>query len=260
LTRTEPEALTPMPGGWLAIIDKMLDKGVGADLLTKVFEMQREWEKESARREFVADFSAFKAEAPPSIERTGHVGYQSKKDSTNVDYDHVELDHAVDKLVPWLSKHSLAHSWETDQAENGQISVTCRLEHAAGHSRTVTLRSMPDGSGSKNSIQAIGSAVYYLQRYTLMAILGIAQKYEDDDGKKTGVISPDQVGEINTILDQISEASGVETKLGPVLKFALEKDTLDKDDNLGIIPARRFEAVMAQLRLQLKAYAKRAAK
>jgi hypothetical protein len=43
-----------------------------------------------------------------------------------------------------------------------------------------------DISGSKNQIQAIGSAVTYLERYTLFASYGLASKDQDDDGKASG--------------------------------------------------------------------------
>lgn len=39
----------------------------------------------------------------------------------------------------------------------------------------------PDGSGSKNAVQAIGSTNTYLQRYTLFSVLGLASVDMDDD-------------------------------------------------------------------------------
>jgi ERF superfamily len=177
-----PAQPQPQLTGWLRIIDKMVDKGVGAELLTKVFELQQQAEAEMQRRAFVADFATFKAAAPASIPRTGKVGYEARGGGS-VEYTHTELDVVVAALVPHLSANNLSHSWDVAQDDKGVISVSCRLEHSAGHSRTVTLRGQPDTSGSKNAIQAVGSAVYYLQRYTLLAILGIAQKHEDNDGQ-----------------------------------------------------------------------------
>jgi len=40
-----------------------------------------------------------------------------------------------------------------------------------------------DSSGNKNEIQARGSAITYLQRYTLIAALGISTADEDNDGQ-----------------------------------------------------------------------------
>jgi hypothetical protein len=49
-----------------------------------------------------------------------------------------------------------------------------------GHSERTTLSATADTSGSKNSIQAIGSTVTYLQRYTLLAAVGLAAGGDDD--------------------------------------------------------------------------------
>ena len=171
-----PEQLT----GWLRVIDRMIEKNMSSDLLTKVFELQQKAEAEMQRKAFVEAFAAFKAEAPTAIARSAKVNFTSAKGTT--DYNYVPLDKVVDALVPVMSGHGLAHSWETNQDEKGTITVTCRLEHEAGHSKTVTLRGQPDQTGNKNPIQAVGSTVYYLERYTLLAVLGIAQGGADNDG------------------------------------------------------------------------------
>jgi hypothetical protein len=76
------------------------------------------------------------------------------------------------------------------------------VTHELGHSAQTSLTAPPDASGSKNSIQAIGSTVSYLQRYTFMAITGLAAKDQDDDGQKAEVISTDQATVIN---DKLTE-------------------------------------------------------
>lgn len=190
---------TTEPSGWLRIIDKMVDKGVAMEQLSLLLEMQQKYEHEQARKAFVADFAAFKAEAPTAIERTGRVTYPVKGSEKEVEYQHTELDNACQVLVPLLSKNRLAHSWETNQDDKGLVTVTCRLEHEAGHSKAVTLRAMPDASGSKNPIQAVGSAVYYLERYTFLAVTGMAAKHQDDDGAAAGggKITPGQLDLLN---------------------------------------------------------------
>ena len=60
-----------------------------------------------------------------------------------------------------------------------------------GHSESTTLQSPPDASGGKNSIQAIGSAVTYLSRYTLLAITGLATGENEDDGQG---YEPEKIG------------------------------------------------------------------
>jgi hypothetical protein len=81
-----------------------------------------------------------------------------------------------------LADHGLSHRWETEQKDN-LIRVTCILTHALGHSERVVLEARPDDSGKKNAIQQVGSTVTYLQRYTLLAITGMATTDQDDDGR-----------------------------------------------------------------------------
>ena len=53
--------------------------------------------------------------------------------------------------------------------QDGLVRVTCVMSHRDGYSEETSLQSGVDASGNKNSIQAIGSAITYLQRYTLKA-------------------------------------------------------------------------------------------
>ena len=55
-----------------------------------------------------------------------------------------------------------------------------------GHSEAVSIAGPLDDSGQKNGIQQIGSTITYLERYTLMAIMGLAAHDQDDDGIASG--------------------------------------------------------------------------
>ncbi len=60
--------------------------------------------------------------------------------------------------------------------------MICTITHELGHSESTSLTANPDISGSKNAIQAIGSTISYLERYTVLALTGLATKDMDDDG------------------------------------------------------------------------------
>jgi ERF superfamily len=80
------------------------------------------------------------------------------------------------------SANTASHSWKMNQ-EGQWIKVTCILTHELGHSEETTLMGAPDNSGSKNAIQAVGSTVTYLERYTLLAACGLSTKGSDNDGR-----------------------------------------------------------------------------
>ena len=140
--------------------------------LEALLNVKERWEREEARKAFVVALTAFKAN-PPDIFKNKQVAFK------DVRYSHATLDNVSIAIGTALAEHGLSHRWSVDQAET-RIKVTCILMHNAGHSESLSMQSASDQSGNKNAIQALGSAVTYLERYTLLAITGMA--VQDDDG------------------------------------------------------------------------------
>jgi hypothetical protein len=144
----------------------------------KLLELKERWETAENARAFASAMVAFKRN-PPHIVKNKAVAFGNTK------YNHATLDEVSEKIAGALAAHGISHSWSTSQLEN-RITVTCKLMHASGHTESVELYSESDKSGAKNSIQAIGSAVTYLERYTLLAITGLStSEITDDDGRST---------------------------------------------------------------------------
>ncbi len=154
-----------------------IDKGADLEKLEKILALQERWEANEAKKAYNASMALFKAN-PPKINKDKTVKY------SQVQYNHASLYNVVEKISTELSKHGLSASWKTKQ--NGAISVTCKITHQQGHSEETTLAAPADTSGSKNAIQAIGSTITYLERYTLLALTGLAT-FEDDDGQAASV-------------------------------------------------------------------------
>lgn len=166
-------AVTPMD-----LLTVAMDKGADLDRLEKLMAMQERWEANQARKDFVAAMSAFKAN-PPEVLKNKRVAFN------NTRYSHASLDHVVEVIGKAMSEHNLSHRWDVEQKDN-QVTVTCIVEHVNGHSEKTSLRSGMEESGTKNKIQALGSAITYLQRYTLLAAVGLATKDQDSDGNGFG--------------------------------------------------------------------------
>ena len=223
-----PQPVTPMQ-----MLAMAIERGADMEQLEKLLNLQERWEAGEARKAFVAAKAAFKAE-PVKIEKNKRVRYSTGKGET--EYDHATLDHVANAVGPALGKHGLTYSWKTDQGDGGVIRVTCILTHELGHSEQVTLSGSPDNSGGKNNIQAVGSTVTYLQRYTLLSILGMAASdQDDDDGAGHGeLISPAQKSEL---VESIKATGTDPAKFLAYLKIA----TLDE------LPASQFQLARAAL-------------
>ncbi len=161
-----------------------IEKGISPDVLNKLLDVQERWEKNQAHKEFVVAMTAFKASAPAVLKKASEVNFETSKGRTQ--YKYANLGDIVQEITSNLSKHELSASWETSQDDKERVIVTCHITHAKGHRESVTLRGPADLSGNKNPIQAIGSTVSYLQRYTLLAALGLATAEQDDDGIGAG--------------------------------------------------------------------------
>ena len=158
------------------------DSKIDAAGMATLLDAQLKYEANEARKAYAVAMAAFK-ENPPKIIKDRTVGYNK------VSYSHASLANVTSCINKALSEHGLSASWVTSQV-NGSVNVACKITHILGHSEETSLSAAPDTSGSKNAIQAIGSTVTYLQRYTLLALTGLATYDQDDDGKGSGERPP----------------------------------------------------------------------
>lgn len=188
--------MTPME-----MLDRAVSQNASVETLSKLMDLQERWEANQARKAFEAAMSEVKSDLP-RIVKNKTVDFTTQKGRTNYQYE--DLAGIMNQIGPVLSKHGLSVRYRTSAEPNQPITVTCIISHSMGHSEENTLMAGKDDSGNKNSIQAIGSTVTYLQRYTLKAALGLAAGADDDGAKSEdqGVISE---GERQVILTMIDE-------------------------------------------------------
>lgn len=180
------------------LIEKAIAGQADLDKLEKVLLLQERWEANQARKAYHRAMADFKAN-PPKIDKDKKVSFGQGKTA----YNHASLANVCEKINIELSKHGLSASWTTKQ--NGAVVVTCKITHELGHSEETSLSAPADTSGSKNAIQAIGSTITYLERYTLLALTGLATYDQDDDGNGAGakLITESQVLDLQALIDEV---------------------------------------------------------
>lgn len=189
-----PPNETPTP---MDMIDRAVSSGAGIETIEKLMGLQERYEANQARKAFNEAVAEAKARLKPVVRNKE--GHNSKRYA-----DFAAIASAVD---PVLAELGLSYRFRTDQGE--RINVTCILSHRAGHQESTTLAGPADTSGNKNAIQAIGSTLTYLQRYSLVQMLGLAAS-DDDDGRAGGAapITDDQSKKLAKLLDE----SGADAK------------------------------------------------
>jgi hypothetical protein len=103
----------------------------------------------------------------------------ARKDSTNPHFRtrYADLASVWDACRAALSEHGLAVV-QTPSLEDGRVIVTTTLLHKSGEWVAGSIGARP----AKDDPQSIGSAITYLRRYGLAAIVGVAPG-DDDDGE-----------------------------------------------------------------------------
>lgn len=173
-------SMTPMD-----MLAYAVERNAGIDVLEKLMALQERWERNEARKAFDAAMANAKAELPVVVKnRTADFPHKDGKGRTSYQYE--DLGEIARTIDPILAKNGLSYRFSATSNANEPITVTCIISHRDGHCERTTLSSGRDDSGSKNAIQSIGSAITFLQRYTLKVALGLAAS-ADDDGAATGI-------------------------------------------------------------------------
>lgn len=180
--------MTPMD-----LLARALERGDGIDMIEKLMDLQDRHEQKAARRAFDAAVAGAKAKIKPVVKN--RKGNNSK---------YADLSAYAKEVDPILAEFGLSYRYRSQQ--DGAIAITCILSHRDGHSEETTLSGGADTSGSKNAIQAIGSTVEYLKRYTLTLALGLSSSEADDDGRAADGDEPISGEQLQEIRDKLASS------------------------------------------------------
>jgi hypothetical protein len=167
IERGESKAMSPVVAASLAI----LRENPNAETLRELLKVQQDYEANEARKAYAAALVALKRDMPTVIGRDKTVDFTSQRGRTH--YTHASLAGAMEAVTGPLTQHGFSLSWHPS-TEGNQVAVTCRLTHGAGHFEEIRIAAPIDNSGNKSPAQGVASTITLLQRYTALALLGIA--------------------------------------------------------------------------------------
>lgn len=214
----------PSPPAPMNVVERAIASGASIEMIEKLWTLQERVDARNARKAFDNAIAEAKAEIP-TIFKNRQVDFTSQKGRTH--YRHEDLAGIAAVVDPILGKHGLSYRFRTAQ-EGPRVTVTCIISHREGHSEENSLSAGNDISGNKNDIQAVGSTVTYLERYTLKAALGLSVS-NDDDAKAADVgagagdtIAQDQIADLQAMIESIGGADAEKLKKGFLRKFKIE--------------------------------------
>lgn len=155
-----------------------VENNFDVDKLEKLLVLKEKWDAAQAKKAFISALTDFQNQCP-DLRKTKKVSFGQGK----AEYNYAPLGD-IDRQIKGLMKScGLSKRWEIKDLEK-DIEVTCIITHVDGHSEMTTMKAAPDTTGSKNAIQAKGSTIEYLKRYTLIGALGISTADSDVDGEQ----------------------------------------------------------------------------
>lgn len=219
--------------------------------IEKMERLLQMYERVQAKNAEVAFADALSALQPdlPYITEKGAIMIGEVVRSTYARYEDI-----MQVLSPLLGQHGFSLTFDTAKPENGVTCYTGTLIHKSGHFRTATIYLPTDQSGSKNMVQALGSATSYAKRYLVQMLLNIVSRGQDDDGATATVefITESQAADLQALIDEVGADKNAYLKwLSTKLKMSI--DGLDK------IPAKAFKDAVAGLESKRRATKKKPA-
>jgi len=188
--------------------------------MEKIMEMYDRFQAKEAEKAFNLALNQFQGNKP-DLRKTEKVGYSTPKG--NVSYSFNPLPKIQKAIDPILSQFGLSYRWK-QETKDGIIRITCIVGHVQGYCQETWLEAGHDTTGSKNAIQAIGSTVSYLKRYTLENALGLASDSDDDGQESNKPVRP-----LEALIPIIDTAKNLTTLKKMWESFTLQERELSKD-------------------------------
>ena len=162
-------------------------------MMKEMMQLQRDFEADNARKSFTRALVALKYDLPAIIAHDSVVDFTTQKGRTY--YTHSSMAAVMEAITGPLGKHGFTITYAPATPDNGRVSVTCRLTHSDGHFQESTISAPPDNGSGRNALQAVASSMTYLQRYTVLSMLGIAtadMKEPEPEGSTDDTVDPER--------------------------------------------------------------------
>ena len=198
----EPDNLPALPQNPMEMVAYALTQNATPETLERLLAMQERVERNQARKAYAQAIVKARKKIGPII-KSGEVRMGTGRPA----YSHAKLDDIDRAAVPALGEYDLSYRWNTKVPDNKPdwVIVTCHVEHKDGHYEENSLGGPADTSGAKNPLQAIGSAVTYLCRYTLMAALGLSATDDTDTAQPEEPISEMELAQLRRKIEQVGQ-------------------------------------------------------
>lgn len=194
-------------GSITSLLHLAVEKGTPVAELKELVALHEHMEKRAAVKAFAEAMAAFQRECP--LIKKSSTATVATSSGGSYSYTYAELDEIARTTGPVLAKHGLSYSWDT-VVDAKMLACTCIVRHIAGHS-VESKFSIPTEAASRgmSAQQAMGAALTYAKRQSMVAALGLTMTDKDTDAADPTPITEDQA---TTLLDLVKETGANHTR------------------------------------------------
>lgn len=204
----QASAVMSGPVDAMGLLVKAMEMGVTVEMMGQLMELQERAERRSAVASFIQAKTAFQMECPEI--RKAKTAEIATKSGARFSYTYAPLEVITRTILPVLAKHGLTYSWGNAEytAQGKILIVPCVLRHVAGHEEVSSFPVPVDQGGRMSDAQAMGGALTYGRRQSLIAVLGLTTADEDTDAakrepKSVSKATREDVANIDALIDEV---------------------------------------------------------
>lgn len=191
------QQITPME-----LLQSAISQGLDIGVIERLASLQMQFTDRADKIAFRDAMTRFKEDMPKILRSRPIVDKEGKEK-----YKVVALEDVADPVMKALVKLGITYRYKTADLPDGRIRVTCILgmQGTAYEEEGSTLAAPPDTAGGKDPLKAVGSTASYLEKYTLMASVGMHVYGADPEA-----VSPNLPEDVTRTILAMLEASTVE--------------------------------------------------
>jgi ERF superfamily len=236
------EAPQPASVNPLALIQTAIDKGVDAEQLSKLMDLQERFERNQAEKAFAYAMNRCQEKMPAVVRN---------QLNTHTQKMYANLEAVNTAIKPIYTAEGFSLSFGEDESKVADsVRIYVDVIHTGGLTRRHFGDFPLDGAGAKGGtnktgIQSKGSTISYGRRYLTLMIFNVTVADEDTDGNPAGdTINRGQLEELHDLLENCTRA-GVPVAMPAFLKWL-------GVDNLQDLPQREMGRATYELKRKIK--------
>lgn len=193
---------------FLTTIAKMAtNKAVDTEKMQALYAIHKEMASKQAENAFNDAMNRAQL-GMPRVKKNGKIAFLDKN-GVERDTPFGKLEDIDKACRPIYQAEGFSVRYRSEQimVEGGGLLVYIMVSHTGGHTEESSMRLPLDTSGSKNSLQAIGSTISYAKRYLFCMVFNIVTEGEDNDGAGADeTVNTEQAAEIDNLINGLSDA------------------------------------------------------